>query len=104
MKGISWLNDLKIRGSYGTLGSQNNLTASNAFSLYANALAGSYYDITGSSNTLRQGFYQSTIGNPFTGWEEDVILMFFSPHFFPLLLVFLLILLDLLPFSSRCCP
>lgn len=73
MKGISWLNDLKLRASYGVLGSQNNISASNAFTLFGGGFGAAYYDITGSSNSTQQGFYQTNIGNPFTGWEEDVI-------------------------------
>ncbi|MEJ0103835.1 MAG: TonB-dependent receptor [Bacteroidota bacterium] len=73
IKNVSWINDLKIRASYGKLGSQNNISASNPFTLFANALSGSYYDLGGTGNSVRQGFYQSSIGNPFTGWEEDVI-------------------------------
>ncbi len=34
MKNISWINDLKIRGSYGILGSQSNVSAANQYSLY----------------------------------------------------------------------
>lgn len=72
MQGISWLNDLKLRASYGVLGSQNNIVATNPFTLFGGSL-GSYYDIAGTSNSVQQGFYQTSIGNPFTGWEEDVI-------------------------------
>jgi len=75
MKDIKWVNDLKIRGSYGTLGSLSNISSLNNYSLYSSNLTagGSYYDITGSSNSAQQGFYQSSIGNPKTGWEKDII-------------------------------
>ncbi len=72
MKNLTWLNDFKIRGSYGTLGSQNNISPSNSFTLFASGFY-SGYDITGSGNSVQQGFYQASIGNPSTGWEEDVI-------------------------------
>lgn len=74
LKDVSWLNDLKLRGSYGVMGSQNNINPSNAFTLYGGGFANSYYDIAGGSNTIQQGFYQSNIGNSNTGWEEDVVL------------------------------
>ena len=73
MSNLSWLNDLKLRGSYGVLGSQNNVSASNAFNLYASSVTGSYYDITGTGTSEVQGFYVSRIGNPSTKWEQDII-------------------------------
>ena len=73
MKRINWLNDLKLRGSYGVLGSQNNVTPENAFSLYGGDFTNAYYDITGSTNSIQQGFFQTRIGNPQTGWEKDII-------------------------------
>ncbi len=72
MSNISFLNDLKLRGSYGILGSQTNVSAANAFTLFNSGFGTSYYAITGSGNT-QQGFFQSRNGNPNTGWEEDVI-------------------------------
>jgi TonB-linked SusC/RagA family outer membrane protein len=73
MKGISFINDLKLKGSYGILGSQSNVDPNNAYSLYSSGFATSYYDITGSSNSAQQGFMQSRIGNSSTGWEQDKI-------------------------------
>lgn len=73
MQNVSWVNDLKLRGSYGILGSQTNVGAENAFNLYGGDFGTAYYDITGSSNTVVQGFFQTRIGNPNTGWEEDKV-------------------------------
>ena len=73
MKNILWLEDLKIRGSYGILGSQNNLSAGNAFTSYSSSIGGSYYDIAGTNNSSQPGFYQSQTGNPSTKWEKDII-------------------------------
>ena len=70
IKNIQWINDLKLRGSWGMLGSQNNVPSFNAYTLYSSGFNTSYYDISG-SNSIEQGFYQSSIGNPSTGWEED---------------------------------
>jgi len=71
MNNFTFLNDLKIRGSYGILGSQANVNAANAFTLFNSGFGKSYYGISGSGTT--QGFFQSRNGNPDTGWEEDVI-------------------------------
>jgi TonB-linked SusC/RagA family outer membrane protein len=76
MQGIGWLDDLKIRGSYGVLGSQNNVSAINSYSLYGSGMTTTYYDITGSSNSIVQGFAINRIGNPATGWEENVVTNF----------------------------
>ncbi|RAK02280.1 TonB-linked SusC/RagA family outer membrane protein [Larkinella arboricola] len=73
MKDILWLNELKVRGSYGVLGSQNNVSPENAFSLYGGGYGNAYYDIGGTSNSVRQGFIQTRIGNSRTGWEENVV-------------------------------
>src|SRR5690606_22394068 len=69
----AWLNDFKLRGSYGVLGSQNNVSAVNAFSLYGSGMTSTYYDITGSSNSIVQGFATNRIGNLATGWEENIV-------------------------------
>lgn len=73
MKNITWLNDLKIRGSYGELGSLANVGATNAFTTFSSGFGSSYYAITGSNNSTTQGFYNNQIGNPNTGWETDKI-------------------------------
>lgn len=70
---VSWLNDLKLRGSYGILGSQNNISPENQFDLYGGTLANAYYDIRGTSNSLVQGFVQTQSGNIFTGWERNIV-------------------------------
>jgi TonB-linked SusC/RagA family outer membrane protein len=75
MKNISWLNNLKLRGSWGKLGSQQNVDPTNAFNLYSSSPSsgnfGSYYDINGTNTSSVQGFTANRIGNPKTGWEED---------------------------------
>jgi TonB-linked SusC/RagA family outer membrane protein len=73
MKNISWLSDLKIRGGWGKLGSLSNISSTNAYSLYNQSAANSYYDISGANNSSALGIYASQIGNTNTTWEEDVI-------------------------------
>lgn len=73
LKNVKQINDLKIRGSWGKLGSQNNVGTNNAFTLFNSNFQTSYYDINGLSTNPVQGFYSSSNGNPKTGWEEDVI-------------------------------
>ncbi|MDP1211564.1 hypothetical protein Q6268_28505, partial [Klebsiella pneumoniae] len=68
--------DLKLRGSWGKLGNQLNVNSANAFSLYGGGPGSSYYDINGTSTSSVQGFIATRIGNPKTGWEEDVLTNF----------------------------
>lgn len=72
MKGISWLNDLKIRGGYGIMGNQLNVNPANAFTTYASSRVSSYYPITGSNSVINEGFERSRIGNPDAKWEKNV--------------------------------
>lgn len=71
LKNVSWLNDLKLRGSYGILGSQNNVNSSNAFTQFVGDPGSSYYSITGDYASTTLGFRASRIGNPATSWESD---------------------------------
>lgn len=73
LKDVAWIDDLKVRGSWGILGSQNNVNAANAYSLYSSSLRGTSYDIGGTSTSVVQGFGQSRIGNMATGWEQNVV-------------------------------
>ena len=45
MTKVSWINDLKLRGSWGRLGSQVNVNPDNAFSTFGGGLGDSYYDL-----------------------------------------------------------
>jgi TonB-linked SusC/RagA family outer membrane protein len=72
LKGVSWINDLKIIGSYGSAGNNSNISANNAYNAYSSGFGASYYGI-GGGNPVQQGFYQSQIGNPKTTWETDKI-------------------------------
>jgi TonB-linked SusC/RagA family outer membrane protein len=73
MKGISWLDDLKLRGGYGEAGSFGNVPNQpyNAYNLYASNPGNSYYDINGTSTSSVAGDYKSQLGNLNTTWETD---------------------------------
>jgi len=74
LKSVTWLNNLKIRGSLGTSGSNANIGGANAINTYGSSFGSSYYAINGGLSTLTPGFNQSSIGNPGTSWETDKIL------------------------------
>jgi len=71
MKGISWLNDLKILGSWGEAGNYQNVPAGNPYNLYSSGFGSSYYGFAGNGGGLSQGFYNSQLGNQNTTWEID---------------------------------
>jgi len=71
LKGVSWINDLKIRGGYGIMGNQLNVDPANAFTTFGANKNNSYYDIGGTSTSTVAGFTQTRIGNPGAKWESD---------------------------------
>lgn len=71
LKGVNWINDLKVRGGYGVMGNQINVDPSNAFTTFGASKTNSYYDIAGTSTSTTAGFTQSRIGNPDAKWELD---------------------------------
>lgn len=70
LKDVKWITDLKIRGGYGVMGNQLNVTSGNGFSTYSSAIAPSYYAIGGGNNVV-SGFYRNRTGNPGAEWERN---------------------------------
>jgi TonB-dependent starch-binding outer membrane protein SusC len=75
-KSLTFVNDLKLRGSWGKMASDFNVNPTNAFNLYATRLGKSAYDLTGNSNSPLAGFYRSNVGNQTTTWEQDIVTNF----------------------------
>lgn len=73
MRGITWLNELKLRGGWGKLGSISNTPTTNPYNLFASDAFNSYYGITGAPSATTLGFYASNLGNVNTTWEGDII-------------------------------
>jgi TonB-linked SusC/RagA family outer membrane protein len=69
---ITWLTDLKLRGSWGKLGFDGNIPLTNQYNLYGGDPSTSFYPITGSNNLLNQGFRATAYGNSKTGWQTDI--------------------------------
>ncbi|MEO7988885.1 MAG: TonB-dependent receptor [Chryseolinea sp.] len=72
MSGVEVISSLKIRGGYGTMGSQLNLDPSNQFSLYGGGIADANYDLTGAGSSSLKGFRQTRIGNTAAKWETQI--------------------------------
>lgn len=68
---LKWLNDFKIRGSYGRMGG-DRIDPRNQFNIYVGGPGSSNYDINGTSNSTLQGFQQSFYGNPAGQWETNI--------------------------------
>jgi TonB-linked SusC/RagA family outer membrane protein len=71
LKDVKWISDLKIRGGWGIMGNQLNLTPDNAYNTYGSSIGQSYYPI-GGGTTIQPGFYQQHIANPDAKWEKDI--------------------------------
>lgn len=73
LKNVTWINNLKLRASYGEAGNNQNISGNNAYTAYASGPGSSYYGITGSPSSVVQGFYQNQLGNQQVTWETDKI-------------------------------
>ena len=74
LRDVKWLTDLKLRASYGRTGYYGNTDPSNQFTLYGGSVADAYYDINGiSSGDIQRGFRVVRVGNPKTGWQQDIV-------------------------------
>ena len=71
MQGISWLDELKIRGGWGEMGNSNNVNAANQFSLFGQSKSRTYYPIGGQNNGADAGYAATRIGNPDGKWETN---------------------------------
>lgn len=72
MAGVTFVDDLKIRGGYGEMGNSNNVNPNNQFSLFAADLGRSFYDVGGANGSVTEGFYRSRVGNPAARWETAI--------------------------------
>ena len=72
MDGLPWVSELKIRGSYGTMGNQVPVPTTNMFALYGGGAGSSFYDLNGTGTSSVEGFRPSTISNPNAKWETNI--------------------------------
>lgn len=67
---ISWLNDLKLRVGWGTLGN-DNISDFGFLTLYSTDLYSAGYPIDGSNTSFSPGLRQNTFLNPDIKWEQS---------------------------------
>jgi TonB-linked SusC/RagA family outer membrane protein len=72
MKEVNGLTDLKLRASWGKTGYYGNTDPFNQYTLYGSSIGNTYYDINGTNNPV-QGFRTVRLGEPNTGWQEDIV-------------------------------
>jgi len=72
LAGSDIVNDLKIRGGYGTMGNQAAASTANQYYLYSGGAGWSFYDINGTFTGSALGFRPSRIGNPDAKWETNI--------------------------------
>jgi TonB-linked SusC/RagA family outer membrane protein len=69
MDPVTWIDDLKIRGGWGQMGSQKNVDALNQYSIYISEAGMTDYDIAGGNTSVTKGYGQSRLGSDSTKWE-----------------------------------
>jgi TonB-linked SusC/RagA family outer membrane protein len=69
MSGLSFLDDLKIRGGWGQMGSIRNVNAGNQFTLFGSNAGISNYDINRGQNSTVVGYTPYRAGSLDTKWE-----------------------------------
>ena len=75
MAGISAINDMKLRVSYGSVGNNEVLGGDYpGYSTYGASTGTSSYDIRGTGNSTIVGFDQGSVGNPDLKWETTTML------------------------------
>ncbi len=72
LAGSDVINDLKIRGGWGTMGNQLPVSTANQYYLFSGSPGRSFYDINGTFNSSVLGFHPSRIGNPDAKWETNI--------------------------------
>ena len=72
MTNVTWLDDLKIRGSWGKSGNEAALFATNGYTTFASSGGSSFYDFGGSNSNPARGFYLNFVGNPNGKWEQNI--------------------------------
>src|SRR3546814_9068905 len=66
------MSERKHRGRYGNMGNQLNVSTDNAFTTFSGDRTTSYYDISGSNNSIVEGFRRNRVGNPDAKWEKKI--------------------------------
>jgi TonB-dependent starch-binding outer membrane protein SusC len=69
-QGLSFINDLKLRASWGKTGNQE-IPDFGTLNFYKTSPEFANYDLAGANTSAEQAFYVTQIGNPNLRWEEN---------------------------------
>lgn len=69
--GVTFVNELKLRGTYGEMGNQLAVNPYNQFYSFGGNPSYSFYDMNGTATSSVQGFAATRIGNPDAKWETN---------------------------------
>jgi len=70
LSGNKVISDAMLRAAYGVTGNQS-IPSGRTINQFGGSNGDTYYDITGSNNTVRAGYRQTSLGNPNLKWEEN---------------------------------
>jgi len=70
MQWASFLEDLKLRGSWGQTGNQR-IAPGRTVDQFGGSTGTTFYDINGTNNSIVQGFTRTDVGNADLKWETD---------------------------------
>jgi TonB-linked SusC/RagA family outer membrane protein len=73
MDNVSFINDLKLRASYGILGNNEVGGDYPGYSNFSTGVDVANYDINGTGNRTITGFQQNSTGNPKLKWESTAV-------------------------------
>lgn len=71
MSSLTFLNDLKIRGGWGQMGSERSVDPNNQYSIFYFNVGSTNYDIGRSQNSVAQGYAPQRVGSSVTKWETS---------------------------------
>ena len=69
LQNVSWLDDLKLRFGWGQMGSIDNVSAGNQFTLFGSSVGSTNYDINRTNNGGAIGYRPNRVGSLTTVWE-----------------------------------
>ncbi len=71
MKGMEWIDDMKLRASWGIIGNQTGLSSDNQFDVYVSDIEHSY-PIAGENSSKSDSYILSRIGDRNARWEKNI--------------------------------
>lgn len=71
MENVTFIDDLKVRGGWGRMGSERVVDANNQYTIFFSNVGVTNYDIGRSQNSLAVGYTAKRVGSSLTKWETS---------------------------------